>query len=703
MSTLLCPTCGFSNTEEVAVCTSCGSPLTGAAPTVNFLHPGTRLLEGAYTAGKSLGQGGFGITYLGSDVRLARPVAIKEFFPAGCIRQGGEVQPAGGWNPESYEDAKSRFLQEGQLLARFNHPGIVRVFTTFEENGTAYLVMEYLRGKSLGMLAQESGGKLPEAQAVNFIQQVGQALETVHQEGLLHRDIKPDNIMVTADGRVVLIDFGTAKEYAAGKTQSHTVTLTPGYAPLEQYAQRAHRAAFTDVYALAATLYHLVTGQCPVPATDRAIGVTLPPVRQVNPQVGERVAQAVMQGLALEVNKRPQSVRDFLRALSGQARETFAPVPDVGRRAAVPEKPVVIVSQKGQGQYRSINEAIKEARPGTRIMIRAGVYQEGIILYKSVELVGDGRLEDIVVESLDSSCLVMRTAYALVRGLTLRCRAGEKGLSCFAVEVPQGRLLLEDCDISSDSLSCIGVYSESAEPQIRRCQIHDAQHAGVFFYENASGLVEDCDIFANCLTGVQIIEKSNPVILGCRIYNQKQTGLFVHSNAQGTIEDCEIYGNAFAGVEIKQAGNPVIRRCRIHNQKQCGMLFHQEARGTVEECDIYGDEQVGIEIREGADPVIRLCRIHDEEQSGIFVHTNALGTIEDCTILENGHAGINISLGSKPVIRRCKINRNGYEGIWVQAHSGGTVEDCDLTDNARGAWDIEPGCFVERSENKEED
>ena len=266
-----------------------------------------------------LGQGGFGITYGAADSTLGRRVAIKEFFPASCARQGLTVQPSSGLSPTAYRDARYKFLEEARHLARFHHSGIVAVHSVFEENNTAYMVMEYLQGQPLSQVVHERGGRMEEQEAIGIMQKVGQSLEMVHSAGLLHRDIKPDNVMVCADGRVVLIDFGTARDFAAGSTQGHTVAVTPGYAPLEQYASRAQRGIYTDVYGLAATLYFLLTGEVPTAASDRAMGVLLPPVEQLNPLIGKTVARAVMQGLEIEVAKRPQSVREFLDRLEGKA------------------------------------------------------------------------------------------------------------------------------------------------------------------------------------------------------------------------------------------------------------------------------------------------------------------------------------------------------------------------------------------------
>jgi serine/threonine protein kinase len=325
---LACPICSAENPPSVVACTTCGAPL-GTDPSSAFsgaLPPGTRLQGGMYSIGKVLGQGGFGITYLGGDIRARRPVAIKELFPYGSTRRGTSVHPFGGLPASEYAGARDRFLDEARILARFDHPGILDVYGTFEENNTAYMVMELLRGKTLGQLVEENG-PLPERDAIGYIRRIGEALIVVHQANLLHRDLKPDNIMLTGDGEVVLIDFGTARAFAAGKTGRMTTMVTPGYAPLEQYGQSVRFGPFTDVYALAATLYHVLTGQMPASATDRASGVDLVPPRALNPAVSAIASDAIVWAMSMRVDQRPQTVREFLDGLpSADAMRTPAPV-----------------------------------------------------------------------------------------------------------------------------------------------------------------------------------------------------------------------------------------------------------------------------------------------------------------------------------------------------------------------------------------
>jgi WD40 repeat protein len=181
--------------------------------------------------------------------------------------------------------------------------------------------MEYLKGEDLQELV-DAGGALSEWQAVNYVRRVGEALEAIHRAGLLHLDVKPDNIRACLDRRIILIDFGAARQYVAGQGPGVPTMLTPGYAPLEQYVLDARRGAFTDVYALAATLYHLVTAQVPVPSPDRARGVELPDPRRLNPAISPGVVRALEKGLEIRPADRPPTIAAFLDLLAGAAAAT---------------------------------------------------------------------------------------------------------------------------------------------------------------------------------------------------------------------------------------------------------------------------------------------------------------------------------------------------------------------------------------------
>jgi serine/threonine protein kinase len=281
-----CPYCAASIKQNHQACPNCGANLKGFQ-----LEAGAKL--GKYQIERVLGQGGFGITYAARDTILEREVAIKELFPDGSTRRNSSVIPPNSLGVPGFLEAKTRFLTEARTLAQFNHPGIVRVLEVFEANNTAYLVMEALSGETLGAkITREK--KLSEEDVKTLALALCDALEVVHGVGLLHRDIKPDNVFLTIDARVVLIDFGSARSFRSYERTQHTQLVTPGYAAPEQYASEAKFGEYTDVYGVAATLYHALTGNQPPSAGDLFAGAKLKPISS---NVSEGLRSGIEQGL----------------------------------------------------------------------------------------------------------------------------------------------------------------------------------------------------------------------------------------------------------------------------------------------------------------------------------------------------------------------------------------------------------------------
>lgn len=283
---------------------------------------GSTLQQGRYTIRGCLGKGGFGITYLATDQMLERTVAVKEFFLVGSTRHTQKVTPPTTFGANPFGEAKQRFMDEAKALASLQHPGIVRVLDVFEDNQTAYMVMDYVEGSSLAARLEQ--GPLRPAAAIKLAQSMAEALQVVHHAGLLHRDIKPDNILLEGGVRPVLVDFGSARAFSQDQTVQHTRMVTAGYAAPEQYASAARFGPYTDVYGLSATLYHCVVGHAPPPATDRLMGTSLPPLPADLPP---QLSNAILNGLALRIDERPPTVQHFLALLSGGDPPPHAGVP----------------------------------------------------------------------------------------------------------------------------------------------------------------------------------------------------------------------------------------------------------------------------------------------------------------------------------------------------------------------------------------
>ena len=269
---------------------------------------GNKLKDGKYILNRELGEGGFGLTYQAFNSILNQVVVIKTF-------------KSSPYQETKLAEMRKQFLNEAQRLVQCYHPNIVRFYEFFIEDGVPYIVMDYIAGQTLHKIVLPDN-PLPEAIAIKYIRQIGEALQVVHSQGLLHRDIKPQNLILCQDNQqVILIDFGIAREFNQEIIQTHTNVVSDGYAPIEQYLPKAKRTPATDIYGLAATLYTLVTAQIPISATLRN-RIALDPPKDIKPELSDRISQAIMKGIALEQEERPSTVEEWLNLLPQNEQNT---------------------------------------------------------------------------------------------------------------------------------------------------------------------------------------------------------------------------------------------------------------------------------------------------------------------------------------------------------------------------------------------
>lgn len=308
-----------------AICPKCGKGKSAAVP-AHHLLPGT-LLNSKFRVGMALGEGGFGITYIGFDTKLDIRVAIKEFYPNGYVNRNNTVSAyvndsVSKTRKEFFEKGRERFLKEARILARFSgEAGVVDVRDFFEENNTAYIVMEYLDGVNLKNYLKENGTLTPE-ETIKLLAPVMASLRKIHKQGLIHRDISPDNIMVMGDS-VKLLDFGAARSVSAEANKSLSVMLKPGYAPEEQYRSKGVQGPWTDVYALCATMYKCITGITPDDATQRVFSDDVKYPSALGIKIPEELEKAIMRGMSIHQKDRYQSVEELVNGMQG-VEVTFA-------------------------------------------------------------------------------------------------------------------------------------------------------------------------------------------------------------------------------------------------------------------------------------------------------------------------------------------------------------------------------------------
>ena len=346
MTTARCPGC-MTEMPSGSVgqpCPHCGWSGANKQESAHHLASGALLGNGRYYIGRALGQGGFGITYLGWDNARSERVAIKEYFPLSLVtRSPGDqsVSFAGEEARADFDYGLVRFMDEARVLASFSStPNIVSILDVFQENSLAYMVMEYLDGHDLKHVLSESGKRISPEFARDVALGIIGALRYGHAQGLMHRDVSPDNIFITKDGEIKLIDFGAARFAFGTQNKSLSVVLKPSYAPVEQYQTRGNQGPWTDIYALGATLYRCVTGQLPPESLSRLEDDKLKPPSELGVALPGAMEAAILKALAVRVKDRFQTVSEFGDALLGVTAQlrTAAEPERTLRLAAMPDE-----------------------------------------------------------------------------------------------------------------------------------------------------------------------------------------------------------------------------------------------------------------------------------------------------------------------------------------------------------------------------
>ena len=350
-----CPSCMAENTDGAEKCSVCG----GDMRLQNRQHqlPVMTILEGRYLIGKVLGEGGFGITYIGFDLRLEERVAIKEFYPAGSVtryaKHSTEVESTSAAGEVLLEREREKFLTEARTMSRFSgESSIVHVKDFFYANSTAYIVMEYIDGETMQRRLKENGPDKDFNKLLDMLRPVMKDLDSVHRAGFIHRDISLSNLMVDKSGSVKLLDFGTAREVSEDGEKSLSIVLKPGFAPEEQYRRHGKQGPWTDVYALCAAMYKLCTGVTPEVSVDRLSDDSLEPPSKLGVKINPQQEAVLARGLAVHQEDRIQSVTELLeeldKAAEGKAvlkpEHSNKPKADKKERAGKPKKGWIVLA-----------------------------------------------------------------------------------------------------------------------------------------------------------------------------------------------------------------------------------------------------------------------------------------------------------------------------------------------------------------------
>lgn len=621
-----CPYCKIPVEDNHSICDFCGMPLPD--PKLAHLPKGTRLASGRYSIGGLLGRGGFGLTYHGSDTILKRPVAIKELFPKGSTRRVTSLVPPETLGLDAYLEAKQLFLEEASVLAKFNHPAIVRVWDVFEDNGTAYLVMEYLSGHTLlGHLAQY--GTLSSSEVLGLMEPLLAGLEEMHGAGLLHRDIKPDNVFLTDDGRTMLIDFGAARGYALNQQKvENRVTLTHGYAPPEQYTARTDFGPSTDLYALGATLYQCLTGQKPPNATDRQKGTVLPTLPA---NIPHSLQNTLTLTLALDSRERPQNVREVHELLSGSSQASVR-----------------------LGPHDDLHLAIKQLPEGTVVTLEAGEYRlpRRLEIKKSISLHGAGIGQTRIIGADRYFVVQINSAgYFNAQGISFEHIGDEQA---HVLTVSAGEVFIQNCRFEGGTRSL------------------EWRGTGLYLYKNAKGGMISDNVFCHNAIGIALQSEARPMVQGNHIHDNLSEGIAYFDFAGGTARLNRLERNR-NGIVVGGEAQPTIEENTLSLQTGSGLVYSGNAAGVAKENTIEKSSEHGVWVGADAFPKLEKNLIRRNRLDGLAYEANTLGNARANIIEKNGGMGISVSGHAKPTLERNILRENAQIGLYYSESAGGTA------------------------------
>ena len=443
----LCYSCMHQiNDKNLTTCPACGEPLDLSCDTTRFLKPGT-VLQGKFIVGKILGAGGFGNTYIGWNKLLQCKVAIKEYFPRQLsyrTEENSTVSVSEATNQERFRAGLNQFLAEARGVAGLqNIKGIIQIYTFFEEYGTGYFVMEYLEGMDVKEILKLRGGRMDYENSRRIILTVLHTLREIHQRGVLHRDIAPDNIYVTKDGVIKLIDFGAAKHASEIAGAQGDIMLKPGYAPPEQYKRNSQQGAYTDLYAVAAMFYRLLTGKKPQSANERLKADQLRTLSDMGISLPKQAEYAILMCLSLEPQRRLQSAQDFMEALDGT---NFVPVYE-------PEWILPKIEEQPETFFGRITHKIRKMNPIAKVglllllltflagVVIGGIYLHSSITQKEIFSQGIDSLPQCVGESEENALKILKQASAQNIEVIYRYDANQSVPIVVNMEPPNGSSL----------------------------------------------------------------------------------------------------------------------------------------------------------------------------------------------------------------------------------------------------------------------
>lgn len=653
------------------------------------LAAGTRL--GVHEIRSVHGRGASALTYAAVDTESGRGVLIKEGFPRGLAVRGDDgltVAPASSAQAADFAEAVAEIRREADVLAAL---GIAGPVAAIEANGTAYLVMDRHDGVPLTDILRHGG--LGAEEAAGLLAAVLDAVEAVHDAGFLHRDVKPANIVVDAAGDAALIDFGASRPMAPPGGPLPVSDLTPGYAAPEQYGPEDAEGPWTDLYAVAAIAYQIVTGAPPPDATARLAGAPATPASEAG---GGRFPGGFLRTIdaALELDPldRPRSAAAFQEALLDSLdddQDDLPPTVRIRRQAPAappaPAEPVAsrtgrrgrtaavaiaaallavaglwgwpryqdwsrqtwVVDAAGGGDAPTIGDAIARARPGATVRVRPGTYAESLRLGAPLTLAGAGDPSAVVVAPPEGPCLVTTAQAGTITGITFAGAPGG-GLAMPCLDLAAGRVLVEGIAVTGGAGPGLRLR-DGAEATVRGSRFAATGGPGILVEAGARGTITDNVVEETVRAGIIVRGGAAPVIAANTLRRTGQAGV-LFSDGGGRLANNVIAGAGASGIEVRGGADPEITGNRIFGAAEAGVYVYDGGAGRFSDNAITGNAYSGVVVGAGGDPAMTDNRIADNAQHGVLALDGARGRFDGNTVSGNGGHGFALGLGAETAI-----------------------------------------------------
>jgi len=631
-----------------------------------------------------LGRGAMGEVYLARDPHLEREVAVKT------------IHLASGFGPE----ATARFEREARAAGGLSHPNVATVYEFGQDEGVHYLAMEFIPGADLDSLIR--GGELPQAELLELLAQACDGLSYAHERKVVHRDVKPANILVNRIGKrplAKLVDFGLAVVGASELTQKGEWMGTVNYMAPE-YLDSGKAEPASDLFAMGVILYEILTGGRR-PFTGETASAVLTAILRRDPEPFSPGELAAMHPSLPEVVNRalaklPQdrfpcadSLAEAIRATLGRHAPAHVPVPapvpaPAPAAAASPSGGVLVVGKGGKGRCMSLRVALRQATGGTQILVMPGVYRESLVVDKDVTIIGQGAAGDVVIESPKGPCLALVAPSGRLSNLTLTGPGP-------VLTIAQGRPEVIGCLIEGASGPAVTIGGAGAEPLFRDCTVRGSGSAAVVVGAHTGAVFEDCLLEGDFLEGLRVASGARPALMRCRILNEPGMGLRLLPGARATLEDCHLSGQDAGGLQVEAEARLEMRHCRITDSGSVGVLALERAQVNLEDCELLGHAHSAVHAVAGAVVQMHGCQVRAGRGFGVSVMGKGLLTLEGCALSENLEPAVLVHQGATVQMKGCTIFDGQSFGVVCAGGGKGVLEGCEIYGNLRTGAKVEPG------------